>query len=185
MRTKVVIVGLVFLVLGIVVFAYSSTHSWSTFACSDPCTVSNGTTLGCSPCPAYYPISNLQVQSVGFFVALFGAIVLLIGLISKHREPLIEARKKSRQVSKVEQSECDSDDRRSCCNHAGHWSLHRFSFLSYGKDHNCDTTVNFVLRFDFDSRFSTSILHFGNYVSNNNSHFHCLLCKRKIFFLRC
>ena len=85
LRTKVVMVGLVFLVLGILVFAYSSTHSWNTLACSAPCVVQNGTTISCYTCPTQYPISNLQVQSIGFFLALFGAIVLVIGVVSKRR----------------------------------------------------------------------------------------------------
>ena len=92
MRVGIVIVGLVFLILGVVTYTYAVTANLQEYACSDPCTLiitGNTTHSICqSNCP-YIGVPGSEVKIGGILLAILGAILIGVGFLPERHNPYI------------------------------------------------------------------------------------------------
>ena len=92
MRAKVLVLGLVFVSLGLATYAYAVAANLQEYACSDPCTVytsGNTTRSSCQANCPYVGVPGSSVKVAGLVVAVLGFIFLVVALIPLRKSPYI------------------------------------------------------------------------------------------------
>jgi len=88
----VVVLGLLFVSLGLATYAYAVASNLQEYACSDPCTVytsGNTTRSSCQANCPYVGVPGSAVREGGIVVAVLGFLFVVIGLIPMKESPYI------------------------------------------------------------------------------------------------